>query len=440
MYTDPDSDDITVEGTIRLCQDLGMDSEDVVLLAVALELKSMNVGEWNRAMAGGMEEYWLRLHRRDEDHPTTAANLTRPGLCVLPEGLQPRLRVCKGPGTEEYHFYLPPSAFCVLRRWIGFFPFPIWQSLHPSLSSQSFCLPYTFTATLLSISPSPSSPRPLPVLQFSPPTPQTRRIASTPPSPSGCSGGALVHLDAGEDVDMGSGSGKEHHLPYVQRVVHCARVDEVYGGVWQLAVVPQEHQSRAGSYLPRVRPYLPQWCPRSDNPQSNNMQQLANEALYGRQQRRVAVGACKLLVGVPGGEGWQGREQGYVGYEGRTKVVLLPTPRERQRATPLVHIVPCHHSLRPLPPLPPAPTLLIHHLIPYPILPSPCLISTLPQSRAIPTSHGPLSTSVQLSLPPDRLRHFLARQLRCAVFLTPPQLLSVCISLHVIASSDFRSL
>ncbi len=31
----PDDDDITVDGTIKLCEDLGVDPEDVVLLAVA---------------------------------------------------------------------------------------------------------------------------------------------------------------------------------------------------------------------------------------------------------------------------------------------------------------------------------------------------------------------------------------------------------------------
>lgn len=45
---DPDGDDITVDGTIRLCEDLGVDPEDVVLLAVAFELKSPEMGVWER--------------------------------------------------------------------------------------------------------------------------------------------------------------------------------------------------------------------------------------------------------------------------------------------------------------------------------------------------------------------------------------------------------
>jgi DCN1-like protein 1/2 len=45
---EPGGEDITVEGTIKLCEDLGTDPEDVVLLAVAYELKSPRVGEWNR--------------------------------------------------------------------------------------------------------------------------------------------------------------------------------------------------------------------------------------------------------------------------------------------------------------------------------------------------------------------------------------------------------
>ncbi|KAF8184097.1 hypothetical protein K438DRAFT_1974684 [Mycena galopus ATCC 62051] len=37
-YKDPDSDDITGRWTIRLCQDLGVDPEDVILPTVAFEL------------------------------------------------------------------------------------------------------------------------------------------------------------------------------------------------------------------------------------------------------------------------------------------------------------------------------------------------------------------------------------------------------------------
>ncbi|KAF7373799.1 Defective in cullin neddylation protein [Mycena sanguinolenta] len=57
-YKDPDADEITVDGTIRLCQDLGVDPEDVVLLAVAFELKSPRVGEWNRS---GWVEGWKNI-------------------------------------------------------------------------------------------------------------------------------------------------------------------------------------------------------------------------------------------------------------------------------------------------------------------------------------------------------------------------------------------
>ncbi|KAJ3557633.1 hypothetical protein NM688_g1365 [Phlebia brevispora] len=48
VYKDPDGDDITVDGTIKLCEDLGVDPEDVVLLAVAYELKSPSMGTWER--------------------------------------------------------------------------------------------------------------------------------------------------------------------------------------------------------------------------------------------------------------------------------------------------------------------------------------------------------------------------------------------------------
>ena len=55
VYADPDDDDITVDGTIKLCEDLGVDPEDVVLLAVAFELKSPAMGRWTRA---GWIEGW----------------------------------------------------------------------------------------------------------------------------------------------------------------------------------------------------------------------------------------------------------------------------------------------------------------------------------------------------------------------------------------------
>jgi len=47
-YKDPDGEDITVNGTIKLCEDLEKDPEDVVLLAVAYELKSPEIGCWTR--------------------------------------------------------------------------------------------------------------------------------------------------------------------------------------------------------------------------------------------------------------------------------------------------------------------------------------------------------------------------------------------------------
>ena len=47
-FSDPDGENIAVDGTIRLCEDLSVDPEDVVLLAVAYELKSPGMGEWTR--------------------------------------------------------------------------------------------------------------------------------------------------------------------------------------------------------------------------------------------------------------------------------------------------------------------------------------------------------------------------------------------------------
>ncbi|KAJ7607551.1 defective in Cullin neddylation protein 1 [Roridomyces roridus] len=57
-YKDPDGTEITVDGTIALCADLGVEPEDVVLLAVAYELKSPRVGEWGRT---GWVEGWKAL-------------------------------------------------------------------------------------------------------------------------------------------------------------------------------------------------------------------------------------------------------------------------------------------------------------------------------------------------------------------------------------------
>ncbi|KAI0791042.1 defective in Cullin neddylation protein 1 [Abortiporus biennis] len=47
-YKDSDGDDITISGTMQFCQDLSVDPEDVVLLAVAMELKSPRMCEWTR--------------------------------------------------------------------------------------------------------------------------------------------------------------------------------------------------------------------------------------------------------------------------------------------------------------------------------------------------------------------------------------------------------
>ena len=48
LKLDADEDDITVDGTLSLCKDLGVDPEDVVLLAVACELQSPSVGRWRK--------------------------------------------------------------------------------------------------------------------------------------------------------------------------------------------------------------------------------------------------------------------------------------------------------------------------------------------------------------------------------------------------------
>jgi len=58
-YKDADGDDITMGGTMRLCEDLGVNAdEDCVLYAIAYELKSPRMGEWNKK---GWTEGWKSL-------------------------------------------------------------------------------------------------------------------------------------------------------------------------------------------------------------------------------------------------------------------------------------------------------------------------------------------------------------------------------------------
>jgi hypothetical protein len=47
-----------VDGTIKLCEDLSVNPEDVVMLAVAHELKSPRIGQWTRS---GWNEGWKNL-------------------------------------------------------------------------------------------------------------------------------------------------------------------------------------------------------------------------------------------------------------------------------------------------------------------------------------------------------------------------------------------
>ncbi|KAJ3568577.1 hypothetical protein NP233_g5618 [Leucocoprinus birnbaumii] len=55
---DKDSQEISFDGTIEFCQDLGVDPEDVVLLALAFELESPRMGIWTKQ---GWIEGWKRL-------------------------------------------------------------------------------------------------------------------------------------------------------------------------------------------------------------------------------------------------------------------------------------------------------------------------------------------------------------------------------------------
>ncbi|KAL5520319.1 hypothetical protein ACEPAG_9533 [Sanghuangporus baumii] len=57
-YKDPESDDILIDGTIKLCEDLEVNPEDVVLLAIAYELKAPSMGRWTRK---GWIDGWRNL-------------------------------------------------------------------------------------------------------------------------------------------------------------------------------------------------------------------------------------------------------------------------------------------------------------------------------------------------------------------------------------------
>ncbi|KZS95493.1 defective in Cullin neddylation protein 1, partial [Sistotremastrum niveocremeum HHB9708] len=57
-YKEKGGDSIGIDGTVALCNDLGVNPEDVVLLAIAYELKSPGVGEWPRK---GWQEGWKNL-------------------------------------------------------------------------------------------------------------------------------------------------------------------------------------------------------------------------------------------------------------------------------------------------------------------------------------------------------------------------------------------
>lgn len=73
MGTDPTSDTIGVEGTMSFCQDIDLDLEDVVLIALATVLKSPQMGEWTRT---GWVEGWKSL--KCDSLPTIKSAL--PGL------------------------------------------------------------------------------------------------------------------------------------------------------------------------------------------------------------------------------------------------------------------------------------------------------------------------------------------------------------------------
>ena len=57
-FLEPGGEDITIDGTIKFCADLEVNPEDVVLLAIAYELKSPGIGQWTKQ---GWMEGWRFL-------------------------------------------------------------------------------------------------------------------------------------------------------------------------------------------------------------------------------------------------------------------------------------------------------------------------------------------------------------------------------------------
>jgi len=57
-YKETGGDDITIDGTIKFCADLDVNPEDVVLLAIAYELKSPGIGQWTKQ---GWMEGWRNI-------------------------------------------------------------------------------------------------------------------------------------------------------------------------------------------------------------------------------------------------------------------------------------------------------------------------------------------------------------------------------------------
>ncbi|KAH8112152.1 DUF298-domain-containing protein [Phellopilus nigrolimitatus] len=58
LVDDPDGDEIAIDGTLKWCDDLSVDPEDVALLAIAYELKSPSMGSWTRK---GWVDGWRSL-------------------------------------------------------------------------------------------------------------------------------------------------------------------------------------------------------------------------------------------------------------------------------------------------------------------------------------------------------------------------------------------
>lgn len=81
-YKDEDGDEITIDGTFKFCEALEVDPEDVVLLAIAYELKSPRMGHWTRQ---GWIDGWRNIGADSMSMMQTSLTRLRTQLATDPD-------------------------------------------------------------------------------------------------------------------------------------------------------------------------------------------------------------------------------------------------------------------------------------------------------------------------------------------------------------------